>query len=139
MQRMIRKYCALCIQIQRFVEFDDGVMSFANVIMGFHGNYFDCGYNDYYKDIDLIDRPHHSQWGNGEEFAESEVDTMNALFHKHSISFDWSEGDTVVMDNFKWAHSRNPFEGNRHIVALMGIPYSRQSTLSHQFKVQKIY
>eukprot|EP01084_Bolivina_argentea_P075196 136338_1 len=109
------------------VEYDNGIISFANSITGLHGQYFDTGYNDYYKGIDLIDRPTHSQWGNGKEFNGAEMIAIRELFDENTIMFDWEEGDILIIDNLMWAHSRMPFEGDRLIFAMMGVPYVRKS------------
>jgi hypothetical protein len=34
----------------------------------------------------------------------------------------WQIGDVLVVDNLRMAHSREPYEGAREIVALLGDP-----------------
>ena len=119
----------ICYRKPAFVEFDDGVVSFANGITGLHGSYFDTGYDNHYENVEFKDRPHHCLWGNGDEFSNEEIDDIYGSFNGSAVSFDWKEGDILVIDNMKWAHSRNPYQGERLMLALIGIPsdYSQQA------------
>ena len=53
--------------------------------------------------------------GDGTALSEEEVETFNALFDKHEVSWDWQPGDIMLLDNLLTAHGRNPFYGNRDI------------------------
>ncbi|CAE7636660.1 unnamed protein product [Symbiodinium sp. CCMP2456] len=58
--------------------------------------------------------PFHSQFGNGEEFSSKDLEalrrsTQEALTHQILME----PGDVVVLDNWRWAHGRQPYEGKR--------------------------
>ena len=74
----------------------------------------------------LIERPLHSLWGNGDEFAADEIAVVKQLYQKNAIRFEWAAGDVIIVDNLWWAHGRYPYHGDRKILALMGVPWARQ-------------
>lgn len=69
-----------------------------------------------------------SLYGDGSEIPESELDQVRAAFDANTISFDWFEGDTIVLDNMLVAHAREPYRGARKIVVAMSDPYDRTGT-----------
>ena len=100
------------------------VRSFANSVQGMNGRYF-TNYDEIYDNMDYIDRPFHTQWGNGDEFTQNEYDTISQIWEENSIKFEWKPGDIFIGDNIAWAHGRTPYKGSRNILALMGDPYVR--------------
>jgi len=85
---------------------------------------------DIYRDYAGLphgDQPFHSRWGDGEEFSDDEINTIGELIHAHSESVELNTGDMVVLDNTRWGHGREPYEGERRILVSMSTPLSRRT------------
>ena len=109
----------------RDADKNETATAFANSMLGMHGSFFD-DYDDYYDTLPLIERPLHSLWGNGDEFAADEIAVVKQLYQQNAIRFEWAAGDVIIVDNLWWAHGRYPYHGDRKILALMGVPWARQ-------------
>lgn len=104
--------------------------AFVNSMLGMHGSVFD-GYNHYYDSLPMMERPLHSLWGNGEEFTIEQVEIIKDLYEQNAIRFQWQAGDLIVADNLWFAHGRYPYTGDRKILALMGVPWTRDEGTFH--------
>lgn len=59
-------------------------------------------------------------WGDGEPFAPELINQINAVYDRVTRREPWEAGDLMLVDNVRMAHSREPFEGPREIVAGLG-------------------
>ena len=66
------------------------------------------------------DLPRHSYFGDGEEISAAEIQMVNAAYQGLTFSFLWQPGDMLFLDNIRYAHGRNPFQGERSILVAMG-------------------
>lgn len=59
-------------------------------------------------------------WGDGEPFAPELISQINAVYDRVTRREPWEAGDLMLVDNVRMAHSREPFDGPREIVAGLG-------------------
>mmetsp|Transcript_72246 Transcript_72246/g.127691 ORF Transcript_72246/g.127691 Transcript_72246/m.127691 type:complete len:346 (+) Transcript_72246:69-1106(+) len=71
--------------------------------------------------------PKHCTWGNGTEITAEELKQMDGAYEDPSITKHvlLGAGDVVVVDNFRWAHGRVPYNGKREHVALFSVKVNR--------------
>jgi alpha-ketoglutarate-dependent taurine dioxygenase len=75
-------------------------------------------------ELDGSDLPFNTLWGDGEPIPDAVVAELRAAIDAETIRFPWCEGDILLIDNMLVAHGREPFEGDRKILAAMGAPLS---------------
>jgi hypothetical protein len=70
-----------------------------------------------YEDLKLSykEYPVHSTYGDGEEFAEYEVDNHRRCIWESAVGFHWQNGDILFLDQMIVQHSRLSFEGDRKV------------------------
>ena len=66
--------------------------------------------------------PHHAFFGDGSPIENSEIDHIREVLNRHTVKFDWEEGDMLVVDNMLVAHGREPFKGKRKVIVAMSEP-----------------
>ncbi|WP_311036313.1 TauD/TfdA family dioxygenase [Streptomyces luomodiensis] len=66
--------------------------------------------------------PFNSGYGDGGTIDEATVLAINAVYEKHTLREPWQAGDLMVVDNLRMAHSREPYEGEREVVVVLGDP-----------------
>ena len=64
--------------------------------------------------------PRNVFYGDGSPIEESVVARIGELYWKLCRTFDWQEGDLILIENMLVAHARNPYVGPRKIVVAMG-------------------
>lgn len=69
------------------------------------------------------DLPTNTCFGNGELFSAGEIQALRAAVAAEKCSFDWCDGDVLVLDNMRCQHGREPFSGARRVLTLMTMPY----------------
>ena len=74
--------------------------------------------------------PFASYYGDGTPIEDEVVATMRRAYDAEKIIFPWQAGDILILDNMLTAHGREPFQGDRLILAAMGDPFS-QRFLNH--------
>jgi len=80
--------------------------------------------------LELKKRPYWNQWGNGQDFNETEKRTMRGLYEEFTMGDTWKSGDLLLLDNFYTTHGRTPFnpkDGKRVIGVMMGNQVVRTS------------
>jgi hypothetical protein len=77
--------------------------------------------------LDEGDLPFNTLWGDGEPIPESVVAEIREAIDSETIRFPWRRGDVLLIDNMLVAHGREPFEGDRKVLAAMGAPSSNCS------------
>lgn len=71
---------------------------------------------DVYGDDGL---PFNTRFGNGDPIGPEIVRVINKVYETNTIREPWQAGDLLLLDNFRTAHSREPFEGPRDVVVAM--------------------
>lgn len=66
--------------------------------------------------------PFNTCHGDGEPISEPVVQTINTVYERCAVREPWSEGDLLVVDNVRMAHSRDTFEGTREVAVVLGDP-----------------
>ncbi len=76
--------------------------------------------------------PRHACYGNGKEIPDADLEVVRAAFRQHAVAFPWQPGDVLLLDNMQVAHGRQPFVGERRIVAALLDPseHARQHRTS---------
>ncbi|WP_219687198.1 TauD/TfdA family dioxygenase [Streptomyces anatolicus] len=67
--------------------------------------------------------PFNTRYGSGAPLDEDTVLTVNAVYEKHTLREPWREGDLLIVDNLRMAHSREAYEGERRIAVVLGDPF----------------
>jgi alpha-ketoglutarate-dependent taurine dioxygenase len=75
------------------------------------------------------DLPRNVCYGDGEPIPDDVVDELRRLTCATAVSFDWQEGDVLVLDNMLTAHARKPFSGPRRIMIALGDFTGRQPAM----------
>ena len=95
-------------------------MWFNHAYFGFK-QHFDPAILDYFSEEEL---PFATYYGNGEDFEDEVVQEFLDFYSANSIVFTWEQGDILLLDNMMYSHGRNPYQGDRAILAAMAQPYS---------------
>jgi Taurine catabolism dioxygenase TauD, TfdA family len=66
--------------------------------------------------------PFNTACGDGTPISAETVSTINEVYLDASVDVPWQDGDVVILDNFRLAHGREPYEGEREIVVILGDP-----------------
>lgn len=61
--------------------------------------------------------PRHACYGDGEEIGFDELETIRRAYREEAVSFRWSRGDVLFLDNMRVAHGRRPYKGSRRLLA----------------------
>ncbi|MFE0044556.1 amino acid adenylation domain-containing protein [Streptomyces albireticuli] len=63
--------------------------------------------------------PFNTCFGGGDPIDEDTVRLLNAVYEAHTVREPWQDGDLMLVDNIRTAHSREPFEGPREVLVAM--------------------
>jgi alpha-ketoglutarate-dependent taurine dioxygenase len=66
--------------------------------------------------------PNNTTYGDGAPIEPEVLDELRAAYLRHKVTFPWQAGDVLMLDNMLSAHGREPFEGERRVVAGMADP-----------------
>lgn len=66
--------------------------------------------------------PFNTAYGDGKPVSGDIVETINEVYRQATIAEPWRSGDVLLVDNLRMAHSREPYEGAREIVVILGEP-----------------
>ena len=66
--------------------------------------------------------PFTTRFGNGEPVGEDIVELLNETYEAHTKREPWQSGDLLLVDNVRTAHSREPYEGAREVLAGLADP-----------------
>jgi hypothetical protein len=66
--------------------------------------------------------PYNTCYGDGQPIEAAVVRTINDVYDAATLREPWRAGDLLLVDNVRMAHSREPFEGPREVVVVMGDP-----------------
>jgi len=63
--------------------------------------------------------PIHVTYGNGEEIPQQNIERLRSWKLENAVFFQWRSNDLLIIDNWRIAHGRTPFAGQRdHWVAM---------------------
>lgn len=63
--------------------------------------------------------PYHTYFGDGSAIDVDTITTLKNIYQEETKTFQWEEGDVLMVDNLSVAHGRQPFEGNRLVLTAM--------------------
>jgi hypothetical protein len=66
--------------------------------------------------------PFTTRFGNGDPVGEDIVELLNETYEAHTKREPWQSGDLLLVDNVRTAHSREPYEGAREVLAGLADP-----------------
>lgn len=66
--------------------------------------------------------PFNTACGDGAPVCGDTVEKINEVYSQATIAEPWQDGDVLIVDNLRMAHSREPYEGAREIVVILGDP-----------------
>ncbi|HEX8092685.1 TauD/TfdA family dioxygenase [Jatrophihabitans sp.] len=66
--------------------------------------------------------PFDTALGDGSPLGAELVQAINRAYDGCTLAEPWRDGDVLVVDNLRMAHSRAPFEGAREVVLMLGNP-----------------
>jgi hypothetical protein len=69
--------------------------------------------------------PFNTRFGNGDPLDEDVVRSINEVYEAHTVRKPWRSGDLLLVDNIRTAHSREPFDGPREVLAALADPVRR--------------
>lgn len=80
-----------------------------------------------YKENEL---PRNAFYGDGSPLDANVLAHIRRAYQAETVVFAWRPHDVMLLDNMLVSHGRNPFKGNRRVLAGMGDAYSSQRTTS---------
>jgi alpha-ketoglutarate-dependent taurine dioxygenase len=66
--------------------------------------------------------PFNTCFGNGDPVGEDVVQLINEVYEANTVRDPWQDGDLMLVDNIRTAHSREPFSGPRDVLVAMADP-----------------
>lgn len=66
--------------------------------------------------------PFTTAYGDGEPIGEDVVALLNEVYERHTVREPWQDGDLLVVDNVRSAHSREAYTGPRELLVAMADP-----------------
>ncbi|WP_225826966.1 TauD/TfdA family dioxygenase [Streptomyces naphthomycinicus] len=66
--------------------------------------------------------PFNTRHGDGTTLGEDDVQRINATYERHTRREPWQDGDLMLVDNIRTAHSREPFTGERQVLVGLAEP-----------------
>ncbi|HEX3213232.1 MAG TPA: TauD/TfdA family dioxygenase [Actinomycetota bacterium] len=66
--------------------------------------------------------PFNTRYGNGDPIGQDVVELLNKVYEDNTAREPWQAGDLLLVDNVRTAHSREPFQGPREVLAAMADP-----------------
>jgi alpha-ketoglutarate-dependent taurine dioxygenase len=74
--------------------------------------------------------PRNSYYGDGSPISADIIDRIRSAFDHNKVSFEWQQGDVLLIDNMQVSHGRDPYEGDRRVLVCMAEPYSEAERFS---------
>jgi alpha-ketoglutarate-dependent taurine dioxygenase len=66
--------------------------------------------------------PFNTRFGNGDPIGEDVVQVVNEVYEAHTARDPWQDGDLLLVDNIRTAHSREAYEGPREVLVGLADP-----------------
>jgi alpha-ketoglutarate-dependent taurine dioxygenase len=67
--------------------------------------------------------PRNALYGDGSPIEPDLLEHVRAAFSAEEVTFDWSSGDVLIVDNMRVSHGRRPFSGERKVLVAMTDPH----------------
>lgn len=98
-----------------------GLPLWINHIAFWHVSSLDPEQREILTSLFAIDElPYATLFGDGSEIPDEYIDNIRSAYRQSEVTFDWHQGDVLLLDNYRVAHGRKPFTGSRQIVVSMG-------------------
>lgn len=68
--------------------------------------------------------PYNTYYGDGTPIPETDIAHLFDAYAAETVAFPWQEGDLMMLNNMVVAHAREPFKGEREVVAAMTEPHA---------------
>lgn len=68
--------------------------------------------------------PYNTYYGDGSPIEAEAVEQIRQAYEAEKAMFPWQVGDVLLLDNMGIAHAREPYQGDREILASMTEPYA---------------
>ena len=81
-----------------------------------------------YAGLPADEQPYTSRWGSGEEFRDEDIAGIGELIDEHSQVVELGSGDLVILDNRRWGHGREPYDGGPREILVAMAPSVRRRT-----------
>jgi alpha-ketoglutarate-dependent taurine dioxygenase len=72
------------------------------------------------------DLPRNVYYRDGSAIEDSIMEEIHRVYWQTAVSFEWREGDLLMLDNMLVAHARQPYVGHRKIIVAMAEMFDRQ-------------
>ena len=72
--------------------------------------------------VGLENLPRNTFYGDGSPIPEAYLQTIRDLYKETKIKFKWKKNDILLLDNMRFTHGRETFEGERQIIVGMSCP-----------------
>ncbi|MFF4492040.1 TauD/TfdA family dioxygenase [Streptomyces sp. NPDC001544] len=66
--------------------------------------------------------PFNTRYGNGDAISPETVDLINRVYQAGTVREPWQDGDLLLVDNVRTAHSREAYEGRRDVLVALADP-----------------
>ncbi|MGW2637063.1 TauD/TfdA family dioxygenase [Streptomyces sp. NPDC001348] len=66
--------------------------------------------------------PFNTGYGNGDAISQETVDLINRVYQTNTVREPWQDGDLLLVDNLRTAHSREAYEGRRDVLVALAEP-----------------
>lgn len=79
--------------------------------------------------VDLLGEenlPRNAYFGDGTPIDTEVLDVIRSVYDRTKFSFQWENGDILLLDNMLYTHGREPFTGAREVLVGMGLEYSKK-------------
>ncbi len=68
--------------------------------------------------------PYNTYYGDGTPIRDETVAHLVEAYEQETYAFPWQEGDIMMLNNMSVAHAREPYKGEREVLAAMAEPFS---------------
>jgi hypothetical protein len=64
--------------------------------------------------------PYSTYFGDGAPIPDTHIAALQQAYRDEEVKFAWRPGDVLLLDNWRVAHGRKPFAGERKVIVAMG-------------------
>ena len=82
-------------------------------------------FDELLKTFDEDSLPAHAYFGDGTPITFEQLEHVYDVMRKSCVSIPWEKGDVIVVDNVLISHGRNPFTGDRKVLACFVEPHAK--------------
>jgi alpha-ketoglutarate-dependent taurine dioxygenase len=75
----------------------------------------------------MLTLPFNTRFGNGDPIDEDVVRLLKSVYAAYTVREQWRDGDLLLVDNVRTAHSREPYSGAREVLVGLADPH-REAT-----------